>query len=43
MSFAKAEDLLRLALMAAGRQMGVSLAEIAEAFACSHRTAPRSA
>lgn len=41
MSFAKAEQLLRLAMLAAGRQMGVSLAEIAEEFDCTHRTAQR--
>ncbi len=41
MSFLKADQLLQLAMMAAGRQMGVSLAEIAEAFRCDHRTAQR--
>jgi predicted DNA-binding transcriptional regulator YafY len=40
-SFAKAEQLLRLAMLAAGRQMGISLAEIAEEFGCNHRTAQR--
>ena len=41
MSFAKADQLLRLAMLATGRQMGVSLAEIAEEFDCNHRTAQR--
>ncbi|RMH50497.1 MAG: WYL domain-containing protein [Alphaproteobacteria bacterium] len=41
MSFAKAQDLLRLARMAATRQTGVSLADIAEEFGVSHRTAQR--
>lgn len=40
-SFAKAEQLLRLAMLAAGRQMGISLAEIAAEFGCTHRTAQR--
>lgn len=41
MSFSKALDLLKLAKMVAGRSAGVSLAEIAEEFSCSHRTAQR--
>ena len=41
MSFAKADQLLRLAMLATGRQMGISLAEIAEEFGCNHRTAQR--
>ena len=41
MSFAKAQDLLRLALMASARHGGISLQEIAEEFAVSHRTAQR--
>jgi len=41
MSFTKAQDLLRLALMAVARRQGVSLREIAEAFDVSHRTAQR--
>ncbi|MGF7162827.1 putative DNA-binding transcriptional regulator YafY [Rhodoligotrophos appendicifer] len=40
MSFAKAEDLLNLAAMAAGRR-GVSLEEIVDRFNCSYRTAQR--
>lgn len=40
MSFAKAQDLLRLALMACGHG-GVSLQDIALAFGVSHRTAQR--
>lgn len=40
MSFAKARDLLKLAMMATGRR-GVSLTEIEIAFGCSHRTAQR--
>lgn len=40
MSFAKAQDLLRLAMMATGRR-GVSLAEIEAEFGCVHRTAQR--
>ena len=43
MSHAKARDLMRLAEMAAARHSGVSLAEIAEAFAADHRTAQRMA
>jgi predicted DNA-binding transcriptional regulator YafY len=39
-SFAKAQDLIRLANMAAGRR-GVTLADICEAFGCVHRTAQR--
>lgn len=39
MSFAKAQDLLRLALMASARHGGVTLEEIAAEFAVSHRTA----
>ncbi len=41
MSFAKAQDLLRLALMASARHGGVPLEEIAAEFAVSHRTAQR--
>lgn len=41
MSFAKAQDLLRLAEMAAARHSGISLAEIAETFGVDHRTAQR--
>ncbi len=41
MSFSKAQDLLRLALMASARHAGVSLEEIAAEFAISHRTAQR--
>lgn len=40
MSFAKAQDLLRLAMMAT-RRSGVSLEEIIEEFGCVHRTAQR--
>ena len=40
MSFAKARDLLRLAILSTGRR-GVSLLEIEESFECSHRTAQR--
>ncbi|KQM20048.1 transcriptional regulator [Sphingomonas sp. Leaf24] len=40
MSFAKGQDLLRLAMMAT-RRRGVSLMEIEEEFACSERTAQR--
>ena len=40
MAFAKAQELLRLAMLAT-RRRGVSLAEIEEEFACSHRTAQR--
>lgn len=41
MSFAKAQDLLRLALMASSRHGGISLAEIRAEFDVSHRTAQR--
>ncbi len=41
MSFEKARDLLRLADMVMSRHMGVSLAEIEEAFGVSRRTAQR--
>ncbi len=41
MSFAKARDLLRLALMASSRHGGISLAEIRAEFDVSHRTAQR--
>jgi len=41
MSFAKARDLLRLALMASSRHGGISLAEICTEFNVSHRTAQR--
>ncbi len=40
MSFSKAQELVRLAMMATKRR-GVSLEEIVEEFACSHRTAQR--
>jgi predicted DNA-binding transcriptional regulator YafY len=40
MSFAKAQELLRLAMMAT-RRSGVSLDEIAEEFGCVHRSAQR--
>lgn len=40
MSFAKAQDLLSLAMMATGR-IGVSLQEIEDEWGCSHRTAQR--
>jgi predicted DNA-binding transcriptional regulator YafY len=41
MSFSKAQDLLRLARMAAARRGGISLDEICEEFDVSHRTAQR--
>ncbi len=41
MSFAKAQDLLRLAQMAASRRGGVSLEDICAEFDVSHRTAQR--
>ncbi len=41
MSFSKAQDLLRLARMAATRHGGISLDEIKAAFDISHRTAQR--
>lgn len=41
MSFAKAQDLLRLAQMASARHLGVGLAEIMDEFGCTHRTAQR--
>jgi predicted DNA-binding transcriptional regulator YafY len=41
MSFGKAEDLLKLAEMAAARHIGVSLADISEEFGCTYRTAQR--
>ena len=41
MSFAKAQDLIRLARLAATRRTGVGLDEICEEFAVSHRTAQR--
>ena len=40
MSFAKGQELLKLAMMATGRR-GVSLEEIVEEWGCSHRTAQR--
>ncbi|MBP1870739.1 WYL domain-containing protein [Agrobacterium sp. CR_3] len=40
MSFAKAQELLKLAMMAT-RRSGVSLEEIVEEWGCSHRTAQR--
>ena len=41
MSFAKAVQLVHLAQMAAARYGGISLEEITQEFACSHRTAQR--
>tara|TARA_R110002074_G_scaffold378796_1_gene556735 strand:- start:2024 stop:3007 length:984 start_codon:yes stop_codon:yes gene_type:complete len=41
MSFAKAQDLLRLAQIAASRRQGVSLEDICSEFGVSHRTAQR--
>lgn len=41
MSFSKAQDLVRLARMAASRRHGVSLDDIGEEFGVSHRTAQR--
>ncbi|NOX41681.1 MAG: WYL domain-containing protein [Alphaproteobacteria bacterium] len=41
MSFAKAQDLLRLALIASSRYSGISLAQIRSEFDVSHRTAQR--
>ena len=41
MSFAKAQDLLRLAEMAVSRRGGVSLEDICGEFDVSHRTAQR--
>lgn len=41
MSFAKAQDLLRLALIASSRHGGISLEEIRTEFDISHRTAQR--
>lgn len=41
MSFSKAQDLIRLARLAATRRTGISLDEICEEFAVSHRTAQR--
>jgi predicted DNA-binding transcriptional regulator YafY len=40
MAFSKAQELLKLAMMATGRR-GVTLEDIAEEFACSERTAQR--
>lgn len=42
MSFAKAQELLRLAMLATGRR-GITLQEIVEEFGCSERTAQRMA
>ena len=39
MSFGRAEDLLKLAEMAAARPVGVSLADIAEEFGGTYRLA----
>src|SRR3546814_8886501 len=39
MSFAKAQDLVRLARLAAARRSGICLDEICEEFDVSHRTA----
>lgn len=41
MSFSKAQDLVRLAQMAAARRGGISLEEICAEFDVSHRTAQR--
>lgn len=41
MSFAKAQDLIRLAQMAAARRYGISLEDICTEFDVSHRTAQR--
>lgn len=41
MSFSKAQDLIRLAQMAAARRIGISLEEICDEFGVSHRTAQR--
>lgn len=41
MTFAKANDLLRLAQIAASRRLGISLEEISQEFGISHRTAQR--
>ena len=41
MSFSKAQDLIRLARLAASRRSGISLDEICEEFGISHRTAQR--
>lgn len=41
MSFSKAQDLVRLARMAAARHRGISLEEISAEFGVSHRTAQR--
>lgn len=41
MSFSKAQDLIRLAQMAAARRGGISLEDICEEFGVSHRTAQR--
>lgn len=41
MSFSKAQDLIRLARLAATRRRGISLEEICEEFGVSHRTAQR--
>ena len=41
MSFAKAQDIIRLARLAATRRTGIGLDEICEEFGVSHRTAQR--
>ncbi|MBN9433612.1 MAG: WYL domain-containing protein [Bosea sp.] len=41
MSFSKAQDLIRLAQLAAARRIGISLEEIVAEFRVSHRTAQR--
>ena len=41
MSFSKAQDLIRLARLAAARRGGISLEEICEEFGVAHRTAQR--
>lgn len=41
MTYSKAADLLRVADMATARYDGVSLQDVAEEFACNHRTAQR--
>lgn len=43
MTFTKANDLLRLAHLAASRRLGISLAEIFQAFGIFHRTVQRAA
>lgn len=40
-SFAKAEQLMELATLAAARRAGITLDDVTERFGCSHRTAQR--